>query len=316
MMGLLHLLRHGRGLRHLPIVYPDQERVSVRVLLCGEGGEAIDVTRDHVPVSLRPLVLGLRLEDSAGELASPRLEFRDALANDRSLASIDLTSVGRLPLSRGHLRLFETSGCRNWCVTAPTRWTRYALAWQHARRAPARGDALCMPASDLRCLNAYYISPRPVYLVSVAHGGRSNIFPMDLVGPVSSGDFLLALRATSPSIEVIESSRQIAMSGAPANQREAIYALGAHHHKKSVDVTTLPFEFEQSELFNLPVLPGMGLVRELAVREVHRVGSHVLFVTQVQREAGRTEHQLAHMSGMYAEHLAKQGRPVQAVVAQ
>ena len=38
-------------------------------------------------------------------------------------------------------------------------------------------------------------------------------------------------------------------------------------------------------------------------------------VSQVQREGGRTEHQLAHMSGMYAELLAKQGRPMQAVAA-
>jgi flavin reductase (DIM6/NTAB) family NADH-FMN oxidoreductase RutF len=139
---------------------------------------------------------------------------------------------------------------------------------------------------------------------------------MDLVGAVKSGEFLLALRATSPSIEIIEASRRIAMSGAPANRLSAIYALGAHHRASSVDVNALPFEFEDSELFNLPVLSGLGLVRELSVREVHRIGSHVLFVTRVEREAGQTEEQLAHVSGMYAEHLAKLGRPMRRLVAQ
>jgi len=316
MKRLLRLLRDGRGLRHLPVVYPDRQQMSVRVLLRGAAGELIDVTYDHVPVSLRPLVLGIRLDEVVGELASPQLELHDAIDHDRLLARIDLKPLGRVPLTSGALRLFETTRCGNWCASAPTRWTRYALAWQHARRASARGDALRMSASDLRCLNAYYIAPRPVYLVSVAHDDRTNVFPMDLVGPVSSGEFLLALRATSPSIEIIETSRQIAMSGAPANRLAAIYALGAHHHESSVDLSILPFVFERSELFKLPVLSGMGLVRELSVKEVHRFGSHVLFVARIERDAGRTEEQLAHVSGMYAEHLATQGRPMRALVAE
>lgn len=170
-----------------------------------------------------------------------------------------------------------------------------------------------MSASDLRCLNAYYIAARPVYLMSVAHDDRANVFPMDLVGRVSSGDFLLALRATSPAIELMEASGRIAMSGAPASQLQAVYALGAHHHKATIDLTALPFRVRQSELFGLTVLDEPGLVRELSVRAVHGVGSHVVFVTRVERESGRTDAQLAHVSSMYAEWLARHGRSLRAL---
>ena len=167
-----------------------------------------------------------------------------------------------------------------------------------------------MSASDLRCLNAYYIVARPVYLVSVAFDGRSNVFPMDLVGSLSSGDFLLALRATSPAIALIESSGRLAMSGAPADSLAAIYALGAHHRKATIDLNDLPFEVHPSDLFGLPVLQRPGLVRELQVRDVHRIGSHVLFVTRVERETGETREQLAHVSAMYADLLTHRGRPL------
>jgi len=166
-----------------------------------------------------------------------------------------------------------------------------------------------MSASDLRCLNAYYMVPRPVYIVSVEHGGRVNVFPMDLVGRLTSGEFLFALRATSPSIELIEQSGRVAMSAAPAPLLGAVYDIGRQHGLTSIDVSALPFGVRSSPLFGLPVLAADGLVREISVRAVHRVGSHVLFVGEIENEAGRTVDQLAHMSAMYAEWLSSVGRP-------
>ena len=165
-----------------------------------------------------------------------------------------------------------------------------------------------MSAADLRCLNVYYAWPRPVYLIGVAAGDRSNLFPMDLVGRVGSGDFLLALRATSPAIELMETSRAIAMSAAPADRLTEVYALGAHHRRPSVDTSALSFAVRASPRHGLAVLPD-GFTRELSVRAVHRIGSHVLFVCQVDEEQGSTPRQVAHVSQMYVDWSAGQGRP-------
>jgi len=97
------------------------------------------------------------------------------------------------------------------------------------------------------------------------------------------------------------------MSGAPSDNLKAVYDLGAHHRAESINMSDLPFAMRMSDLFGLPVLAENGLVRELAVREVHRVGSHVLFITRVMSEQGHTDRQLAHVSGMYAEWLASHG---------
>ena len=204
-------------------------------------------------------------------------------------------------------------------MTAPTTAAHYDLIAADydrqvdgvpANRAPLRGDGLCMSAADLRCLNVYYTWARRVFLIGVAHGERTNLFPMDLVGRVDPDHFLLALRATSPAIELMERSRVIAMSGAPADRLDTVYALGAHHRKSSVDTNALPFPVRRSPLYGLPMLTE-GLTRELTVSQVHRVGSHVLFVCRVDAEQGTTPRQLGHLSEMYAEWLAHRARPVE-----
>lgn len=299
------LLWNGRGLPHAPVVSPAE--AGVRVLLHGAApGAPLDVTDDHVPVSLRPLVLGVRLDAAPDGARRPWLAFHDA-ADGSELGRMGAEVTGSLPMSCGALWLLAPRGCRNRCAPVATRWARYALAWRHAQRAPARGDRLCMTAADLRALNLYYSVRRPVYLVGTAWEGRTNLFPMDLVGQLSSGEFLLALRATSPAIELMERSGRIALSAAPAGQLQAVYALGAHHKKDTVDVDALPFPVRPSPRFGLPSLADR-LAYELAVEQVHRIGSHVLFVTRIETRQPPAENQLAHVSAMYAERSARRGR--------
>jgi flavin reductase (DIM6/NTAB) family NADH-FMN oxidoreductase RutF len=311
---LLGLLRHGQGLRHLPVVYSAFAANPLRLTFSGLRGGPVDVSRDHCPVSLRPLILGLRLPETIVQPPSQlTLEISEANAKPITLARIELGLQGTVPLMKDSLHLFRTT--RSWNRTAPpiARWVRYVLAWQHARDAVRRGDRLLMSAADLRALNAYYISARPVYLVGVSHDKLVNLFPMDLVAPLGSGDFVLALRATSPAIDVIEASRRIAMSGAPAAYMRAIYELGAQHRRTTIDLDALGFSVTRSRLFGLPVLAGAGLVRELSVQTLHRIGSHVLFVCRVEEEQGHTETQLAHVSAMYAERLTRMKQPYQAL---
>ncbi len=315
MTRLLTRLLHGDGLRHLPIVLGEANEPLVRFELHGLPEGPRDITTDHIPVSLTPLVIGVWSErEPEGESATRTtcsIVVRDATTGTK-VGVINVASHGTLQLTQGSLSLFRMVSCRNWTAPKMIRWWRYALALVHARRARSRGDRLCMTASDLRCLNVYYMAPRRVYLIGVANGGRTNLFPMDLVGRVGSGDFLLALRATSPSIELMEASRVIAMSAAPADHLAEVYALGAHHRMDTVDVAALPFDVAASPLHGRPIL-SQGFVRELSVLRTYRIGSHVLFVCRVDNEHGSTPRQMAHVSAMYAEWLGKQGRQLEAL---
>lgn len=312
MRYLLSLLRNGKGLRYEPVVNAGTMEFALRVVLRGLPGGPVDVSGDHCPASLRPLVLGVRLAaEKADQCALARglwLEIYPPDSEPAPLAQLALRPIGVLPLEQGSLHLFEVARTVNHCMPRSTSWLRYLLAWQNARTATRRGDALGMSAKDLRALNAYYIVARPVFLVGVKHDERASMFPMDLVGALSSGEYLLALRATNASVKLIEASKRIAMSSAPAELLNAVYALGNQHRQPAPDVNKLPVPISTSPLFGLPVLDQAGLIRELSVERVERIGSHVLFMSRIEHETGDAVRQLAHLSGTYIEWLQRRQR--------
>jgi flavin reductase (DIM6/NTAB) family NADH-FMN oxidoreductase RutF len=142
----------------------------------------------------------------------------------------------------------------------------------------------------------FYICPRPVVLVSVEHEGLGNMFPMDLIGPTDSPWYTMALRSTSPAVKLMQESRRMALASIPASYKDVAYELGKHHKLKRIDWSTLPFTTIRSPLFGLPVVEAALRIREVRVREFHEVGSHVLFVTSIDRETIReqSEPQLFH----------------------
>jgi flavin reductase (DIM6/NTAB) family NADH-FMN oxidoreductase RutF len=185
---------------------------------------------------------------------------------------------------------------------------KYLLAWRQVLRNARDPNAFKMSFADLRALNVFYMMPRPVYLISTVHDDASNIFPMDLVGPLGDDKFLLALRRTSPSVELMRRSERMVAAGAPAALKAQVYELGAHHKKRSIDWGALPFAIEPSAEFQIPTLGGALGVRELQVIATEPVGSHMVFVTSVatQSFAGDTP-QLCHVSDMYARWRQQQG---------
>lgn len=314
MKGPLRLLWHGAGLRHLPIALRNPSDPLVRIELHGLPGGTRDVTGLHAPVSLKPLTIVVRVDElAAGAVPTSRclLVVRD-VASGKDLGTISLAGAGAISLAAGTLALFRTTTCRNATAPAMVRSWRYALAWIHARRAASRGDTLRMTTADLRCLNVYYMAPRRVYLLGAAHAGRTHLVAVDLEGTVGSGEYVVVLPATSPAIESMEGSRLITISAAPAEHLEAVQALDAHHRQPDVELAALPFAVRRLDLHGLPVLAS-ELTRELSIMHAHRIGEHIAFICRVDHEQGSTSRQIAYVSGMYAEWLARQGRPLDAL---
>lgn len=308
MRRLWSLLRHGNGLRYAPVVYDGSAGAALRVMLRGMPEGPLDVSDDHCPVSLCPFVVGIRLEAHAvdAERAGRRLWLEihpSTTTAGGPLARLALKPAGVLPLKRGDLHLFEVERTVDRSLPTGGSWVQRLLAWRAVRASARRGEGLRMSEADLRALNAYYILARPVFLVGVGYEARNDLFPMDLVGALSSGEYLLALRATSAGVALIESSRRIAMSSAPADQLDLVYALGSRHRPSTIDLANVAVPTSASPHFGLPTLNPAQFVRELVVERVERIGSHVLFMTRVDHEAGCARRQLAHMSGTYIEWL-------------
>jgi flavin reductase (DIM6/NTAB) family NADH-FMN oxidoreductase RutF len=300
-----------RPLAQWPPISLHQPQGAVQVRLATDRGE-YDVTRSAVVASLRPLTLAVGLDpqllSAIGEGCAPQLQFVD-LETRRTVGALRLQHVGNWNSRGAAIGLFEVRRGTHRCLSWPYRsWNR----WLQYRRMRRNSDPnnFYMPPEAVEQQMIFYICPRPVVLVSVDDGVHSNLFPMDLIGPVSKDRFTLALRSTSPSIPTMKSARRVAVSDVPARECVTAYKLGVHHKNVQVDWDHLPFTIRRSDKFSLPY-PAFALrIREFEILDFQTIGSHTFFVTQVVSERATEDgRQFFHTSGIYQHFRNRIGRP-------
>lgn len=302
-----------RQLRPLPqwsaiALHDPQKAVAIR--MCTAGRED-DVTRSSVVASLRPLTLAIGLDEhlqpASGDKYEPELRFMD-VESRQTLAVLNLRQVGSIAAAGGAIGLFEISCGEQYCTRWPYKpWNRWLQ--NRAMRKNVDPSNFSMPPDAAQQMMIFYICPRPVVLVSVEDGGHSNVFPMDLIGPMSSNTFTLALRSTSQSIATMKSARRVAIADVAAQDRAIAYQLGAHHKKQVIDWDRLPFKIERSGNYSLPC-PDIALrVRELDIQSFETIGSHTFFITRIASDRRMREGaQLFHTSGIHQHFRARHAR--------
>jgi flavin reductase (DIM6/NTAB) family NADH-FMN oxidoreductase RutF len=253
-------------------------------------GVPMDVTHNNVMVSANPLTIAIGLENTNRHVASGKsgltLRFREMRGERRLLGEIRLCMAEATALGDEQLCLFRTRGCRNYCVPQVRLWIRY-LDHAYRKWKAERGHAIStsqVRTSELRSVFAFYICPRPVVLVSVVHEEVGSIFPMDLIGPVGTRHFAVALHNTSAPLRLMAQSQRIALSSVPIEQSSRAFELGKNHKQPAVDFGSLPFPIMSSEALGLPV-PRFSLrTRELRIEMIRRLETHTLFVGRIVRD--------------------------------
>jgi flavin reductase (DIM6/NTAB) family NADH-FMN oxidoreductase RutF len=268
-------------------------------------GTLIDVTHNNVMVGASPLAIGIGLgktDCQAARRSRLSLRFRAMKGERRLLGEIRLRMTEAIPIGEEQLCVFETRGCRNYCVPRVRLWIRNMhhayRKWKSERRSAAPASQI--RTSELRSVFAFYICPRPVVLVSVLHQGVGNIFPMDLIGPVGTRHFALALHNTSAPMRLVERSRRIAVSNVPIEHSSHAFELGKNHNIPAMDFSGLSFPTIPSETFGIPVPQFSLRTREMQIETVRTLESHTLFVATVVKDRSRNEGvQMFQIHGFY-----------------
>lgn len=292
----------------IPIALPPQEAIA-EVKLRSAGTE-INVTDNNAVAALRPLMIRIGLDERLqAALAPGRSQLRLLDRNlGRVLGLLELNYVKTWRAAGASIGLFQVRSATHYCARWPRRTWDTLMYRRAARRIPA--EKQLMSPAGVEQLLTFYLAPRPVFLVGVNDGWHSNLFPMDLVGPLPAERFTLALRNTSVSVETIKNDRRLALSDVPASACPIAYRLGAHHKNPNIDWQGLPFKLLQSELFRLPV-PEIALrVREIEILDFETVGSHTLFLGRICSEhALAAGDQLHHTSGVHQRLRFRHRRP-------
>jgi flavin reductase (DIM6/NTAB) family NADH-FMN oxidoreductase RutF len=288
-----------------------QPQDAVQIRMCSAHSD-VDVTRAVVVAALRPLTFAMGLTEqtwpASGDLSEARLQFLD-LESGREVGTLDLQHVRNWESSGARIGLFCVRRGAQRCVRWPYRpWNR----WLQNRKMRKNIDPhnFHMPPEAVQQQMIFYICPRPVVLVSVADGSHSNLFPMDLIGPVSTEHFTLALRSTSQSIPTMKSARKVALTDVAARDYAIAYKLGAHHKNMTVAWDQLPFGIRRSRNFSLPYPESALRIREAEILDFDTIGSHTFFLTRIVSEEGtEAGPQFFHTSGIYQHFRTRNGRP-------
>lgn len=299
-MSLQRLLSNFRGIPEYAVIGLKEPQDLIRVELHGLG-DPLDITFDHTMAAMRPFTISIGSlgNQNLQEIQRARLSlaFIQLRERQQAIGRIHLKFAQSIELPRARLHLFNAKGHWNGCLP----WTAlelYYLRRAYVNRRSRNPLNFRMSRRDLHSLYVFYFCPRPVVLVSVVDGQRNNIFPMDLIGTIGQDYFLMALRSTSPAVELMQHSRQMALSSIPADYKNIAYELGKHHRKENIDLAALPFETTKSPTYGLPVPNTALAIREVHVEETHLVGSHVLFVTTtVHRESLLETPRMFHIHG-------------------
>jgi flavin reductase (DIM6/NTAB) family NADH-FMN oxidoreductase RutF len=304
------LLRWNRGLpQWSPVALQQQQAVQVR--MSSARGEC-DITCGIVVAALKPLTLAIAVTEQTrsvlADSSDPRLQFID-LESGRTVGLLHLNHLRDWDTAGSTLGVFEVRDGTQRCLRWPYRsWNRWLQ--NRAMQKNTNPDNFSMPPEAVQQLMIFYICPRPVVLVSVDDGSHSNLFPMDLIGPVSADRFTLALRSTSQSVPTMKSARRVVLADIPASARSSAYKLGIHHKNVAVDWDQLPFGIHRSPNFAIPY-PEIALrVREVEILDFDTIGSHTFFVTRIASELVVAEApRFFHTSGIYQHYRTRNGYP-------
>jgi flavin reductase (DIM6/NTAB) family NADH-FMN oxidoreductase RutF len=242
-----------------------------------------DVSANSVIAALSPLTIAIGLDTQMRaalvSASEPELHFFDP-TRERPLGVLRLHRMTLWNTTETPLALFEVRRGSHACAPWPRRaWDNY-LYGRAAAKSP-HPQNFWLPRSVVEQTLIFFMRPRPIVLVGVDDGQHSNIFPMDLVGPVASHGFTLALRNSRQSVEAVKRARRVALSRIAADDHRIAFQLGANHKVVTMDRDTLPFKLSRSKVLSQPIPATALRVLEVDIHDCRSIGSHTLFVGRV-----------------------------------
>ena len=247
----------------------------------------IDVTNRHSLACASPLTICVAFEKGTvlGEpkLRGLSLRFCERDGNRRLLGRIGLKYNGiSIPTSGPALYFFQVSSARSYCLPFLHLCMFHLQRSYRNWRNPPPHNTINPSFLEMRAMEVLFICPRPICLASAVESSAGNMFPMNVMGQLDDSYFGFGLKdARSPS-NLVDRTRQIALSTIPMQQGDLGYRLGPNHSKKNgIDWNDLPFATKQSQNFGIPIPAFAFRVREMEVENACKLGSHIFFVGRV-----------------------------------
>jgi hypothetical protein len=250
-----------------------QEKVFLEV-----NGQHINVSKQHWLLCIEPVVFGIWIEKEAHKAAihnatTCKLYFygdntiHNIPMQGSSEAILSFTRIQYIEEATGTLFLLKQESSQLRQLNA---LKRYLIFHRYYRK-----NGLTF--QRFQSFVAAYSYPRRIRVISFQQGDYYNIFPMDLLGDISTGNrYVFGLRHTNIALSKIIETGKLAVAEVPFDQKETIYRLGAHHSSSPPPKDTLPFKTMASKDYGFPIPVWALSYREVRILKTTNMGSHML----------------------------------------
>lgn len=250
-----------------------QEKVYLEV-----NGQLINVSQQHWLLCIEPVVFGIWIENEAHKAAmrhSTTCKLYFSSGHQENTPPLPVAMEAVLSFTRnevieeaaGTLFLLKLEKSEIHQLNA---FKRYLLFQRYYKK-----NGLTFPR--FKSFVAAYSYPRRIRVISFRQDDYYNIFPMDLLGDLSTCNrYVFGLRHSNIALNKIIAAGKLVVSEAPFEQKEMIYRLGAHHSTNPPALHTLPFHTVPSKEHGFPVPDWALSYREIKVLKSINLGSHML----------------------------------------
>jgi flavin reductase (DIM6/NTAB) family NADH-FMN oxidoreductase RutF len=290
-----------------------QPQGEIEVSLHGFG-VPLDVTERHTMACCAPFIIGVSVDRAGnGTLrkgSNISLRFCEHAGDKRELGVIRLAPKAVISLGRSELVLFNVLGSINYCLPRLRLWAHYLPAAYSNWRKFQTFDVK-MHSREIRASQVAFIRPHPLMLGSVNGEAGGNIFPMNLMGDLGHDYFAFALKDSRRAAHLVERTGSIALSNVPLSLCSVAFKLAINHTKESIDWNHLPFPLTLSRSLLIPVPASAPRVREMKVDQIHKLGSHTLFVARIISDEWHTNEPQVHVVHGFYQHWRLRGDKAQ-----
>src|ERR1700728_1773102 len=268
-------------------------------------GEPLDVTFRHTVACCAPFLVGVFLDcsHSASAIKSRKvvLRFSESTPPRRLLGELYLKPAKSIPLGESHVMLFRLVGSRNHCLSSVRQWAHYLpSAFSNWRK--LESFDVKMTAREMRASYVGFIRPHPIVLGSIQSSAGGNIFPMNLMGELGNRYFAFALKGSRKPSRLVANLKHIAISNIPLPLCSTAFQLATNHKKETIEWDQLPFPLSISHNLKFPIPAAAGRVRELTVEQIHKLGSHTLFLARILSDELRFDEPQVHAIHGFYQH--------------
>ncbi|HEY8780549.1 MAG TPA: hypothetical protein VIM16_02950 [Mucilaginibacter sp.] len=248
-----------------------QNQVEEKVFLKKDDHE-IDITLHHGMICLDPFCIAVWLPGDQLNLLDPKSVSILFKKGDKLNASINVSTIEKIPTEHGALLLYKVEKVKNYQLTALHRLVFFAWFLRSKKNT----------YHHRRVISALYSYPRRIIIVSYKDEQYCNIFPMDIQAYIPEEDlYILGLRTTNITLNKILEAGKVVVCDTDTVDINTVYNLGKHSSTSPTPIEDIPFGITDSPLFGFPVPDFTGSYKEIEIIHHKKMGYHMLMVGKV-----------------------------------